>query len=724
MRIKPKLFLILILLSPNLLLNSQATLKSANVETIKSDSLIPITPNLYTPKFSAFNVKEQMKLSPLFTPDNAIDLYAGWLKQANTTIDLQNQYIRMWSGTDTWVDNPSPIVRELVNAQNRGVAIRVQVREDADDDDVTTYLLNEGIQVRWMGSQVSDDGDGFLSATHNKMILIDDKVSLISSINFGEGAFTTNREAGMVIQSSSVTNYYKSIFESDWSDGEMPPNVLRLTKLPKKISDIQYQSTYTSHTNIPKTNFTGLYNVTAFANPDNADKVIFKYLKNAKESIYVSMYTISRPDFNNTLIALKKANPLIDIQVLISNRRVGDEENEDTHAAAKSLVDNQIPVYNSTKDDDKVDNFYHNKYWIIDGKHTFIYSGNWSPRSTTPQLVEGDISYVSGETNRDMGIAVHDATDIASFVKNEVWDKDVGVAEAWELSIGVKQLSFDETDVIFGDVNLSLVINGIEGATASYRFGNNEFIPIILKNNEFSVILDTTTIPNGITTFEVKAELNSQIFTDKVQVNVANYDSTENWRFLITEVLPNPSVVSDTKGEFFEITNSFPFDLLIGGWRVGDDSNSIEFTKNTRISAYTSWIIARNTDGFNAGYGKTADYQLSMSLTNDGDVISLINHKDEVIDSIAYGDGISTDGSDSVDAPTAEQSIHRFPLHIDTNSPNDFTFDSPNPKGAVPIIELLLVGSTDTQEASGFSYMIFLSSIIFAVYTGRRRRRD
>ena len=74
------------------------------------------------------------------------------------------------------------------------------------------------------------------------------------------------------------------------------------------------------------------------------------------------MYTISRPDFNNTLIELKRNNPNLDIQVLISNRRVGASENVDTHAAAKSLVNNLIPVYNSTTDDDKVDGFYHNKY--------------------------------------------------------------------------------------------------------------------------------------------------------------------------------------------------------------------------------------------------------------------------------------------------------------------------------------------------------------------------
>ncbi|MFX1517103.1 MAG: phosphatidylserine/phosphatidylglycerophosphate/cardiolipin synthase family protein [Promethearchaeota archaeon] len=193
-------------------------------------------------------------------------------------------------------------------------------------------------------------------------------------------------------------------------------------------------SNYISHTDIPLTNFTGTYNVTLFTNPDNADEVIFRSLKAAESSIYVSMYTISRPDFTNTLIDLKTTNPGIDIQVLLSYRRVGSTENADTEEAAQALEDNSIPVYSSTQVDDNVDGFYHAKYWIIDEKHVFVYSGNWSPRSVTPQLEPEDDSYSSGEANRDMGIVVYDAPDIASFFKEEVWDEDVAVADDWTAS--------------------------------------------------------------------------------------------------------------------------------------------------------------------------------------------------------------------------------------------------------------------------------------------------
>ncbi|MFX0211559.1 MAG: phospholipase D-like domain-containing protein, partial [Candidatus Hodarchaeota archaeon] len=218
-------------------------------------------------------------------------------------------------------------------------------------------------------------------------------------------------------------------------------NKSSLNLMINQLSDVL--TSYPSHTDIPRANFTGTYNVTLFTNPDNADKVIFRYLNTAQSSIYVSMYTISRPEFNETLIKLKTANPSMDIEVLISYRRVGSSENIDTKAAAESLVANDIPVYNSTKDDTKVDGYYHAKYWIIDGKHVFVYSGNWSPRSVTPQLEPDDDSYASGEANRDMGVAVLDASNIASFFKTEVWDKDVAEADPWPL-ISVKKVSLNE----------------------------------------------------------------------------------------------------------------------------------------------------------------------------------------------------------------------------------------------------------------------------------------
>jgi phosphatidylserine/phosphatidylglycerophosphate/cardiolipin synthase-like enzyme len=276
----------------------------------------------YTPEFTALNIKEEMILSPMFTPDNALDIYVAWIGQANSSIDIQMPYIHQFNDSVDWDDDPFPIVRALVEANNtRGVNIRIQVNENSDSDNSTYYFLDKGIDVRWMGTSDTQTGGSYIATTHTKLIIIDGKITLLSSINFSKKGLTDNREAGMVIQSTTAADYYTLIFESDWADGEKPPYPSKIGSTYShqfsKYSGKNIQSDFPSHTNIEKANFTGIYNVTLFSNPDSADETIFRYLESAKSSIYVSMYTISRPEFIDTLVDLKKTNPSMDIEVLI-----------------------------------------------------------------------------------------------------------------------------------------------------------------------------------------------------------------------------------------------------------------------------------------------------------------------------------------------------------------------------------------------------------------------
>lgn len=51
---------------------------------------------------------------------------------------------------------------------------------------------------------------------HAKGLVVDDSV-LISSINWNENSPGFNREAGVIIDSPEVAEYYSSVFEQDWS---------------------------------------------------------------------------------------------------------------------------------------------------------------------------------------------------------------------------------------------------------------------------------------------------------------------------------------------------------------------------------------------------------------------------------------------------------------------------------------------------------------------------
>lgn len=673
----------------------------------------------YLPPFvPVYNVKEQMTLSPIFTPNNALDVYLYWIGQANTSIYIQNPYITKFNSNE-WYNGASPIVTALVNAHNNGVSdIRVQVNKDADNDNVTAYFQNIGIPIKWMGNSASNPDNNWVSTTHNKLMIIDGKVAIISSINFSENAFMNNRESGMVIQDANVANAFDTVFQRDWVDGQVPTSSLNLAKTSGINHPAEYKtqgvtSSFVSPFDIPKVNFTGVYNVSVFTNPDNADNFIFHYLESAKQSIYVSMYTISRPDFNNTLIALKKVNPALDIQVLISRDRVGSAEDHSTIQAVKSLIANSIPVYNSTSQL----NYYHNKYWIIDGKEVFVYSGNWSPASVTANST----SYASGTPNRDMGIAVHDAPDVANFFINSVWKKDVSYATAWNLVSGVKQVTFTQGDVIKGTVTIKALVTGLPDSTFYYRWNNNNFVKGAIDNNVFTGLINTSTLPNGVNTFEVKVVTNNSIeFTDNVTVTVANYPVDVNWRVLITEVLANPSSTTDALGEFYEITNSFPFNVSLDGWSTGTKDTAFDFPSGYVIPAYTSIILARDATGFNQAFAVIADFEYSFTLTNTADYVYLMNNHGSYVDVVAYGMN-APDGSETLTAAASGKSLQRSPLYVDTNTTSDFITALPTPKGDVPHVSL--ANTTNTTSTPFATEMLFYTVCLMGIFRLKRIKK-
>ena len=331
-------------------------------------------------------------------------------------------------------------------------------------------------------------------------------------------------------------------------------------------------------------------------------------------------------------------------------------------------------------------------------KHVFIYSGNWSPRSVIPT----SDSYTSSEANRDMGVAIHNADDIAEFVKTQVWDKDREIAAAWELPIGIFQPTFEEAEVVSGTVTLSAILIGITSATISYRFNEDAFTNLGIANS-FMLEYDTNQLSNGITTFEVKAKTSFGTFIDKTTFNIVNKPDAENFRVLITEILPDPDIVSDSQGEFIELTNNYPFDFLLEDWQLGTQDNLLKFPEDYRISAFSSILVARNIEGLKLGYNVEADFQLSISLVNTGQTIVFKNTKGEYVDVITYGNKIAPDNSETVTIPNSGQSIQREPLHIDTNKLSDFIFSTPNPKAEVPKVNPNLDSSSTSLSSPSTS---------------------
>ncbi len=109
---------------------------------------------------------------------------------------------------------------------------------------------------------------------------------------------------------------------------------------------------------------------------------------------------------------------------------------------------------------------------------------------------------------------------------------------------------------------------------------------------------------------------------------------------VITEVMPNPSQVSDSYGEWFEIYNASDDVLDINGWHIKDsdnDNHSISADGSTLLIQPGQYLVlCRNGDPELNG-GIEADYDYSgFSLSNNEDEIILTDETGAIVDQVNY----------------------------------------------------------------------------------------
>jgi len=53
---------------------------------------------------------------------------------------------------------------------------------------------------------------------HNKGIIVDSKVAMVSSQNWSADGTLRNRDAGLIIWDADVARYFEAIFDHDWTN--------------------------------------------------------------------------------------------------------------------------------------------------------------------------------------------------------------------------------------------------------------------------------------------------------------------------------------------------------------------------------------------------------------------------------------------------------------------------------------------------------------------------
>ncbi|MCC6747681.1 MAG: lamin tail domain-containing protein [Deltaproteobacteria bacterium] len=132
---------------------------------------------------------------------------------------------------------------------------------------------------------------------------------------------------------------------------------------------------------------------------------------------------------------------------------------------------------------------------------------------------------------------------------------------------------------------------------------------------------------------------------------------------VITEVMVDPSRVSDSEGEWVEIFNAGGSSVLLNGWRIRDNAGGFGHTINAptlSIAPGQYRVLARNDNATqNGGVSGAYSYGSAMSLSNSGDYVELLTPAGVLMDRVAWTSGwpFRSGQSMSLKSPALDNSL-------------------------------------------------------------------
>lgn len=161
----------------------------------------------YEPHFSLHTYNEYVEVTPVLSPDFSEELIIDLINSANETIYIEQMYI---------YSDLTGIIDALINAKQKGVDVRIILDPRSSENNETAEILTQhGIWVAY--ANTSYYGSPYIFVTmHNKGVIVDGKIVLISSINWSPTSLRENREVGVLIKNEHVAQYYEEIFNYDW----------------------------------------------------------------------------------------------------------------------------------------------------------------------------------------------------------------------------------------------------------------------------------------------------------------------------------------------------------------------------------------------------------------------------------------------------------------------------------------------------------------------------
>lgn len=260
------------------------------------------------------------------------------------------------------------ILNALIQAKERGVAIRGIVDKDEGEYYKDTYKLNKLLgnvkvdKFTSIAAQKSHNKE-FTRATHalmhNKFFIVDNSFVWTGSTNVSANCMTFNANNAVIIKSDIVAKIYKKEFEQMFLDSKFHTD----KSINPNTSNIMLNKGKTS--------------ISIYFSPQS--KPITNYVKpliqTAEKSIHINMFFLTHKKIVEELI--NAHNRGVDVKIILDGSFVSDG-----YSPHEKLREKGIPV--------KIENWngkMHMKTAVIDKKYSILGSTNWT---TTAELVNDE----------------------------------------------------------------------------------------------------------------------------------------------------------------------------------------------------------------------------------------------------------------------------------------------------------------------------------------------
>jgi phosphatidylserine/phosphatidylglycerophosphate/cardiolipin synthase-like enzyme len=136
----------------------------------------------------------------------------------------------LWRDRWTGAEPLSPLLTAVEHALEGGANGSVLLDPtwfNAEHNSEVAEHINEYASSRGLlGEAKLMDSSGPSKTLHNKGLVLDGSITVVSSNNWGVSSFARNRELAVIIESTEVAGYFEAAFKMDWEPDIEPPQAI------------------------------------------------------------------------------------------------------------------------------------------------------------------------------------------------------------------------------------------------------------------------------------------------------------------------------------------------------------------------------------------------------------------------------------------------------------------------------------------------------------------